>query len=246
MSSENKIPTNKRIRGYYWVDKLVNELLPYVKDDAAERFPSKHEFLKNLVRGYVPAYFEPQIPDNRRGAWIVPDSWRLEYRSLEKEIEDIGRAIAHENSGMPNTSNRNMENRLNKIFRRHGWIAGRRERATHVKGISPFDKRGEWRYDAIKNKVAIEVELSSRSQVFKDAFKFLIGQATGQIDVGIIVVRKHKEKDGLPYLGSVELDSHAIHKTLPMLTVAFYGFPNKADKQKNKPNREISEVDEYQ
>jgi len=232
MGLKNRASTNKRVLGYRWRDKLVNELLPYIKDEIEPSFPNKQEFLKNLVRGYVPTYFEPQIRDNKSGAWIVPFSWKIECQSLEKEIEKIGKAIADEISKVPDPSNKNMEGKLNEMFRNYGWMAGRHERATRVKGISPFDKRGEWRYDAVKDKVAIEVELSSRSQIFKDAFKFLIGQATCQIDVGIIMVRRHKEKDEQPYLGSVELDSHAIHQTLPMLTVAFYGFTNKARAQR--------------
>jgi hypothetical protein len=89
-----------------------------------------------------------------------------------------------------------------------------------------LNKRGRWKYDAYKNKIAVEVELSSRSQVFKDAFKFLIGQTMDQIDIGIIMVRYHRERNS-PYLGSVDSDSHPIFTTLPMLKVAFYGFPSE-------------------
>lgn len=223
----NKVSKPRRVRGYRWRDELVNKLLPHIKDKVEQGFPSKREFLKNLVRDYVPSYFEPQIRDNRRGTWIVPISWGSEHRSLEKEIEQIGEEISKEIAQVPSPSDKRMEDTLDNIFRKHGWMAGRSERATHVKGISPFDKRGEWRYDAVKDKFAIEVELSNRYQVFKDAFKFLIGQATGQIDASIIMVRKHKEGKNRPYLGSVELDSHVILNTLPMLTVAFYGFPNR-------------------
>jgi hypothetical protein len=59
-----------------------------------------------------------------------------------------------------------------------------------------MDKAERWNYDAYKEKVAIEVELSSCVQVFKDAFKFLIGQAMSQIEVGVVIVRKHLEAEG--------------------------------------------------
>jgi hypothetical protein len=107
---------------------------------------------------------------------------------------------------------------VKRIFKNHNW-----EIDKPVEGISVMDKRGRWKYDAYKNKIAVEAELSSRSQVFKDAFKFLIGQAMGQIDIGIIVVRYHRERNS-PYLGSVDPDSHPIFTTLPMLKVAFTDF----------------------
>jgi len=107
------------------------------------------------------------------------------------------------------------------LFQKHNWKVDE-----PVEGISVSDKRGRWRYDAYKDKVAVEVELSSRSQVFKDAFKFLIGQAMNQIDVGVVMVWQHLERQGRPYLDSVARDWHAIYTSLPMLKIAFYGFPN--------------------
>lgn len=107
---------------------------------------------------------------------------------------------------------------VKRIFRNHQWAVNE-----PVEGISLLDRRGRWRYDAFRDRVAVEVELSSRSQIFKDSFKFLIGQAMSQIDIGIIMVRR-----GLagkkPYFGNVRQDWHAIYTTLPMLNIAFYGF----------------------
>jgi hypothetical protein len=96
-----------------------------------------------------------------------------------------------------------------------------------VEGISISDRRGRWRFDACKNRIAIELEFSSRAQVFKDAFKFLIGQAMSQIDVGVVMVREQLGTKGTPYLGSIRRDWHPIYTSLPMLRMAFYGFPNR-------------------
>jgi hypothetical protein len=108
---------------------------------------------------------------------------------------------------------------VKKILENHNW-----ELDVPVEGISEIDKRGRWKYDGCKDRIAVEVELSSRSQIFKDAFKFLIGQAMYQIDLGIIMVRKVMVSSGQPYLRLMDRYSHSIITTLPMLSFMFYGF----------------------
>jgi hypothetical protein len=161
-----------------------------------------------LVRGYVPGFFPIDTTRDSGANWLsthssVDDWWR-------GEIEEIGDLLAQEASLNDNT--------VKRVFRDHHWEAD-----TPVEGISVSDRRGRWKYDAYRNRVAVEVELSSRSQVFKDSFKFLIGQALSQIDLGIIMVRRELVS-GKPWFGSVRRDWHAIYTTMPMLNVAFYGF----------------------
>jgi len=193
--------------GYHWRDELVNRLLPYVKDGFDEKL------LTNIIRGYVPSFFVTSLPDVSNGAsWLFPLSLGSQTYWWKKEIEEIGKEFARASSDLD-------DKLIKTIFKQHDWKVEQ-----PVEGISIIDKRGRWRYDAYKDRIAVEVELSSRSQVFKDVYKMLIGQAMSQIDVGVIIVRKWLEGKGKPYLGSVSRDSHAIYATLPMLNIAFYGF----------------------
>ena len=197
--------------GYHWRDELVTELLPHVKSGVDSKT------LNNLVRGYVPIFFSTSLPEMHEDtSWLFPLSLGgLTNYWWKKELEAIGKEFAEELAGLDDESAKG-------IFKKHHWKVDE-----PVEGISILDKRGRWKYDAFKNKIAVEVELSNRSQVFKDAFKFLIGQALGQIEIGIVMVRKCLETQGRPYLGSVSRDSHAIYTTLPMLKIAFHGFPNE-------------------
>lgn len=190
--------------GYHWRDDLVSRLLPYTKDGVDEML------LTNIVRGYVPAFFPTDLPDSGDANWLFVLSLGSGDHWWKQALEVIGDELAQE-SVLNNES-------VKKVLEKHKW-----ETDKPVEGISIRDKRGRWKYDAYKNRVAVEVELSSRSQIFKDSFKFLIGQAMSQIDVGVIMVRK-KLVRRKPYLGSVERDWHAIYTTLPMLNIAFYGF----------------------
>jgi len=197
--------------GYHWRDELVTALLPCVKGGVDRKC------LNNLVRGYVPIFFPTSLPEvNEDASWLFPFSLGLREYWWKKEIEVIGKEFAEESTGLNDKS-------AKRILRKYHWKVNE-----PVEGISILDKRGRWKYDGFKGKIAVEVELSGRSQVFKDAFKFLIGEAMGQIEVGIVMVRKHLERGGRPYLGSVSRDWHAIYTSLPMLKIAFHGFPNEA------------------
>jgi len=198
--------------GYHWRDELVSKLLPYVSEEIDRKF------LNNLVRGYVPSFFPTVLPPSGDAPWLWPYLGSRDYW-WETEIVEIGKDLAEKSDRLDGKS-------IKRIFKKHRWNV-----EEPVEGISIMDKAGRWRYDAYKDKVAVEVELTSRVQVFKDAFKFLIGQAMSQIEVGVVIVRKHLEAQGQPYLKSVERDWHAIYTTLPMLKMAFYGFPNKPKKK---------------
>lgn len=212
MDQKNKGSTSN---GYRWRDELVNRLIPYVKEGVDRKT------LNNRVRRYVPTFFPTSFPASDNGsAWLCALPVRPNQHWWGKEIEDVGKEFAKE-SGHLN------DNLAREILKNHNWEVNN----THVDGISGLDKRGRWRYDALKREVAVEVELTNRTQIFKDAFKFLIGQAMGQIDIGIIMIRKWPEKEGQPYFGWIDPSSHPIFTTLPMLKVAFYGFPNLTDEK---------------
>ena len=204
MDLENKVSIPK---GYCWRSELINILLPYVKDGVDQKF------LMNLIRGYVPAFFPTKLKYCADGTWLFPLSLKSNHYWWKTEIENIGKNLVGLRCRLD-------DKLVKKVFQNNNW-----EIDVPVEGISIVDKRGRWKYDALKNKIAVEVELSSRSQVYKDAFKFLIGQAMGQVSIGIIMVGYHREGNK-PHLGSVDPDSHPIFTTLPMLKVAFHGFPN--------------------
>lgn len=46
-----------------------------------------------------------------------------------------------------------------------------------------------YRYDAYKDGVAVEVELSLHAYTYRDYMKFLIGQRVKKTDVGVLVIR---------------------------------------------------------
>jgi len=209
MGSKIEVSTHT---GYHWRDELVNKLLPYVKNEVDKKC------LNNLIRGYVPIFFPISIPDSGDATWLFVLPLGSKDYWWKKEIEDIGKELAKESS-LDDES-------VKRIFKKYHWRVDE-----PVEGIGITDKRGRWRYDAFKDKIAVEVELSSRSQIFKDAFKLLIGQAMSQIEVGVVIVRKYLEGKGKPYLGSVQRDWHAIYTTLPMLKIAFYGLPNRVRKK---------------
>lgn len=203
------------LEGYRFRDELVEKLLPHMKEGIDKKF------VNNLVRGYVPSFFASRIPATGEAPWLFPfPPLRSNKTSKNREwwVEEI-EAIGAEFSETSSVDFKVVE----KTFEKYRWNVNE-----PVKGISVLDKRGRWKYDAYKDRVAVEVELSNRVSVFKDAFKFLIGQQMDQIDLGIIMVRRYleKEKKRRPHLRSVERDWHAIYSSLPMVDIVYYGFPN--------------------
>lgn len=211
------------LQGYRWRDELVTKLLPLLKEGVDPRH------LNNVVSKYVPTYFPSMLPNGTEANWIFPFSVRPENTWWVEEIENIGKDFYHEMSMRRKQKSyraRKEHDIFIDIFKKYNWEVEN----THVKGISCLDKTGRWKYDAIKNRIAVEVELSDRYHIFKDAFKFLIGQSMNQINVGILIVPKYLEKNKQPYLGWIDPNSHPIFTTLPMLKVVFYGFPNRSRK----------------
>lgn len=174
--------------------------------------------LLNTVRGYVPAVFEYhkdlRSPDwikwfpSRRGEHIMRDD---SFRWVKGEIEIIG----HEFSALSKLDDRTVKD----VLKKHGWSTGKGARVVGCTG----DGRIAWKYDGIKNHVALEVELSSRPAIFKQCFKFLVGQGLAQVDLGVIMVRRHAIGSG-PSFDSVDHDITRLFEALPMLAVVVSGF----------------------
>jgi len=110
----------------------------------------------NVVRGYVPAVFVYH-PDRRspdRVKWLP--SFQAErimrnrsYKWGKGEIESIGREF----SALPKLD----KAAVMELLKKRGWSARGEARVIGCTG----DKRITRKYDGIKNRVALEVELSS-------------------------------------------------------------------------------------
>jgi len=172
----------------------------------------------NVVRGYVPSVFKyhriSRSPDHIKwffsfkGEHIMRGS---SYEWVKREIEIIG----SEFSALPKLDNR----AVIAVLEKHGWDVKEEARVIGCTG----DKRIAWKYDGIKNHVAVEVELSSRPAIFKQCFKFLIGQGLAQIDLGVIMIHRHKIGMG-PNFDSVDHDITRVFDAFPMLALIVHGF----------------------
>lgn len=175
--------------------------------------------LSNVVRGYVPAVFQyhrDSRPSPDRLKWFPSFQGEhmmrdASFKWVKEEIEIIGREF----SEVSRLNNRIVRHVLEK----QGWGTGR---DLYVIGC-PDDKRIAWRYDGIKYRVGLEVELSSRPAIFKQCFKFLVGQGLSQIDLGVIMVRRRSIGSG-PTFDSVEHDITRVLDALPMFATVIFGF----------------------
>lgn len=100
------------------------------------------------------------------------------YR-LKKEIERI--LVNLELSAPPRVQRDAAapHRQIQNAFRRHGWqteaLVSRRTAKRHY-------------FDLYKDRVAIEIEISSRVMLYRDYIRFLLAEADGLLDVGVILV----------------------------------------------------------
>lgn len=89
---------------------------------------------------------------------------------------------------------------------------------------------GGQRFDAFKDRVAIEIELSSRERLYRDYWRFLMAELEGRLDVGIIIVMDEAARrmysgglrNGAPHLEDVIADLNALRTaiTVPIWAIA--------------------------
>ncbi len=87
-------------------------------------------------------------------------------------------------------------------------------------------------FDLYKDRVAIEIELSSRELLYRDYYRFQMADAEGRLDVGIILllddyggnVQPLAFRGSGPRLEDVADDLHALRSTLdvPVWAIALY------------------------
>lgn len=208
------------LSGYRWRDELVDELLRYVREGVDRRC------LNNVVRKYVPVFTPPKLgPTEKPGRWIYPRSYESIGYYWENEIQVIGKEFAERYNQYDHQLSKDKFKNVklaSSILKNHLW-----EVEKDVCGVSEFDPKGRWQYDAYKEldkgKIAVEIELSDRYHIFKDVFKFLIGQAMGQIDMGIIIVWQEMRREGQPHYEIAEIYADIIFSILPMIDFGFYG-----------------------
>jgi hypothetical protein len=68
---------------------------------------------------------------------------------------------------------------IQKAFHRHGW---KREAL-----VSPRSSTRHY-FDLLKERVAIEIEVSCRERLYRDYFRFLLAEREGRIDVGVVLL----------------------------------------------------------
>ena len=142
---------------------------------------------------------------------------------LKKEVEsilgglelDFPRPYANNECSRPHQQ-------IQRAFLKHGWHAE-----------TPVSRRRNARrqyFDLFKDRVAVEIELSSRSMLYRDYVRFLLAEAEGQIDVGVLLLLDHDARDvhpaglrnSLPRIEDVEDDLHSLRSvfSVPIWVVA--------------------------
>ncbi len=142
---------------------------------------------------------------------------------LKKEMEfilcglelDFPRPYANNECSRPHQQ-------IQRAFLKHGWH-----------GETPVSRRRDTRrqyFDLYKDRIAVEIELSSRSMLYRDYVRFLMAEAEGHMDVGVILLLDHDARDahpvgmrnGLPRLEDVEDDLRSLRSvfSVPIWVVA--------------------------
>jgi hypothetical protein len=102
---------------------------------------------------------------------------------------------------------------IQRAFLRHEW-------KTEVL-VSPRTAR-KHRFDAFKDGVAIEIELSHRERLYRDYLRFVMAEMDGRLDVGVIIVvdkearfeQSGNAKNGIPQLEDVVDDLRTLHSAI--------------------------------
>lgn len=86
------------------------------------------------------------------------------------------------------------------------------------------------RFDLFKDRVGVEIELSSRDRLYRDYWRFLLAEADGKLDVGVIIVidpdaeyvRAIGQRNGAPSLDDVIDDLNMLRPAIavPIWAVA--------------------------
>ena len=113
--------------------------------------------------------------EHRHAVSILNSNYRLK-REIEHILENLHlplpRCMDSPASWRPHVE-------IQKAFHRHGW---KREAL-----VSPRTSTRHY-FDLLKDRVAIEIEISCRERLYRDYYRFALAEKEGRIDVGIILV----------------------------------------------------------
>lgn len=111
----------------------------------------------------------------RHAETILNANLRLR-REIERVLGDLT-LDSNGNASRPDTTNPHRQ--IQSAFLKRGW-------QPEVLVTSRTAKRHF--FDLYKERVAVEIEISSRERLFRDYFRFVLAEADGRIDLGILVV----------------------------------------------------------
>ena len=155
--------------------------------------------------------------EHRHAVSILNSNLRLK-REIERILTnldlDLPRNYADHSSSRPHQQ-------IQKAFARHGWepeaLVSQRTAKRH-------------HFDLFKERVAIEIEISNRELLYRDYMRFLLAEAEGRIDVGVILLLDYEARyvhpcgmrNGLPRLEDVEDDLRSLRPAIgvPIWAVA--------------------------
>ncbi len=110
---------------------------------------------------------------------------------------------------------------IQRAFVRHGWQA---------EALVSQRTAKRHHFDLLKERVAIEIEISNRELLYRDYMRFLLAEAENRIDVGIILLLDYEARylhpcgmrNGLPRLEDAEDDLRALRPAIgvPIWVVA--------------------------
>jgi hypothetical protein len=140
---------------------------------------------------------------------------------LKREIEKV---LANLDLDLPRYSNHassRPHEQIQRAFVRYGWQA---------EALVSQRTAKRHHFDLLKERVAIEIEISNRELLYRDYLRFLLAEAENRIDVGIILLLDYDARyvhpcgmrNGLPRLADVEDDLNALRHTIgvPIWAVA--------------------------
>lgn len=153
----------------------------------------------------------------RNALSILNSNLRLK-REIEKILAsldlDLPRPHASHASARPHEQ-------IQRAFVRRGWQAEALVSQRTVK---------RHHFDLLKERVAIEIEISNRELLYRDYMRFLLAEAENRIDVGIILLLDYEARyvhpcgmrNGLPRLEDAEDDLRALRPAIgvPIWVVA--------------------------
>lgn len=110
---------------------------------------------------------------------------------------------------------------IQRAFQRHGW---------EPEALVSARTRKRHHFDLYKDRVAIEIELSNRELLYRDYIRFVLAEADGRIDVGVVLLLDEEARyvhpaglrNGIPRLEDVAGDLASLRSVIgvPIWVVA--------------------------